>query len=189
MFLIVGLGNPGRQYENTRHNVGFDVIDIISRECSIPMTKEKFKGVCGEGNISGEKVILIKPKTFMNLSGESVREAARFYNIPSENTIVIYDDTSLAVGRMRIRQQGSSGGHNGIKSIICNISTDIFPRIKIGVGRPEIDLVPYVLGRFPKEERGIVEEVMEAAAAAAGVIVKFGTEEAMGRYNGFRVNS
>jgi peptidyl-tRNA hydrolase, PTH1 family len=187
MFLIVGLGNPGRQYENTRHNVGFDVIDIISRECGIPMTKEKFKGVCGEGNISGEKVVLLKPKTFMNLSGESVREAARFYNIPSENTIVIYDDTSLAVGRMRIRPQGSSGGHNGIKSIICNISTDIFPRIKIGVGRPEIDLVPHVLGRFPREERGIVEEVMGAAAAAAGIIVKFGIEEAMGRYNGFRV--
>lgn len=187
MFLIVGLGNPGKQYENTRHNVGFDVIDVISKECSIPMTKEKFRGVCGEGNISGEKVMLLKPKTFMNLSGEAVRDAAKFYSIPTENIIVVYDDTSLEVGRMRIRLQGSSGGHNGIKSIITNLSTDVFPRIKVGVGHPELDLVAHVLGRFPKEEREKVEEVMQAAAAAAAVIVKFGTNEAMGRYNGFKV--
>jgi len=187
MFLIVGLGNPGRQYENTRHNVGFDVVDMISKESNIPMTKEKFKGICGEGNIAGEKVMLLKPKTFMNLSGESVREASKFYNIPSENIIVIYDDTSLEVGRMRIRLQGSSGGHNGIKSIILNLSTDVFPRIKIGVGHPELDLVTHVLGRFPKDEREKAEEVMGAAAAAAGVIVKFGTDEAMAKYNGFRV--
>lgn len=186
MFLIVGLGNPGRQYENTRHNAGFDVVDVISREAGIPVAKEKFKGVCGEGSIAGEKVILLKPKTFMNLSGESVREAAKFYNIPSENIIVIYDDTSLETGRMRIRKQGSSGGHNGIKSIILNLSTDIFPRIKIGVGNPELDLVTHVLGRFQKDEREKVAEVMEAAAAAAAVIVRFGTDEAMARYNGFR---
>jgi PTH1 family peptidyl-tRNA hydrolase len=186
MFLIVGLGNPGKQYENTRHNVGFDVIDIIGRECGISMGKEKFRGTCGEGSISGEKVILLKPKTFMNLSGESVREAAKFYNIPSENIIVIYDDISLEVGRLRIRLQGSAGGHNGIKSIIANLSTDSFPRIKVGVGHPELDMVAHVLGRFPKEERERVEEAMQAAAEAAAVIVKFGTNEAMGRYNGFR---
>jgi len=187
MFLIVGLGNPGKQYENTRHNVGFDVIDIISRECGIPMGKEKFKGICGEGNISGEKVMLLKPKTFMNLSGESIREASKFYNIPSENLIVIYDDISLEVGRLRIRLQGSSGGHNGIKSIITNLSTDVFPRIKVGVGNPDLDMVTHVLGRFPKEEREKVEQAMQAAAEAAAVIVKFGANEAMGRYNGFKV--
>ncbi|MHC1719449.1 MAG: aminoacyl-tRNA hydrolase [Clostridiaceae bacterium] len=188
MFLIVGLGNPERQYAKTRHNVGFDTIDLISEECGIPMTKEKFKGIYGEGMISGEKVILLKPLTYMNLSGESVKRACDFYNIEPENIIVIYDDASLDAGRMRIRHQGSSGGHNGIKSIICNLGTDVFPRIKIGVGQPEFDFIPHVLGRFSQADRSLVEEVMKASISAVGVIIKFGTEEAMSRYNGFKAN-
>lgn len=188
MFLIVGLGNPDRQYAKTRHNVGFDAIDMIGEEWGIPMKKEKFRGICGEGMISGEKVILLKPLTYMNLSGESVRLACDFYNIGPDNIIVIYDDVSLDVGRMRIRRQGSSGGHNGIKSIICNLGTDVFPRIKIGVGQPEFDFIPHVLGKFSQEDRSAVEEVMKASVDAVEAIIKFGTEEAMSRYNGFKVN-
>lgn len=185
MFLIAGLGNPGVQYEKTRHNVGFDTVDIISEECGIPITKEKFKGICGEGTISGEKVLLLKPLTYMNLSGEAVKSACDFYKIKPENVIVIYDDISLDIGRMRIRRQGSSGGHNGIKSIICSLGTDAFPRIKIGVGKPETDLIHHVLGRFSHEDRRILEEVMKAAAAATAVIIKHGIEEAMSRFNSF----
>jgi PTH1 family peptidyl-tRNA hydrolase len=187
MFLIVGLGNPGKQYENTRHNVGFDAIDIISKEYNIPVNREKFKGIYGEGSISGERVILLKPKTFMNLSGESIREIVNFYKIDVRNIIVIYDDISLETGRLRIRPQGSSGGHNGIKSIISNLATDEFPRIKIGVGNPQFDLIPHVLGRFSKEDRKEVEEVIDAAASSVETIIKFGVEEAMNKFNGFKV--
>jgi len=187
MFLIVGLGNPGKQYENTRHNVGFDVIDIVSKEYNIPINREKFKGIYGEGSIAGEKVILLKPKTFMNLSGESIREVVNFYKIDIQNIIVIYDDISLETGRLRIRIQGSSGGHNGIKSIISNLDTDKFPRIKVGVGNPEFDLIPFVLGRFSKEDRKSVEEVMKVAVLSVEVIIKSGIEEAMNKFNGFRV--
>lgn len=188
MFLIVGLGNPGKQYENTRHNVGFDAIDNISKEYNIPVNREKFKGIYGEGIISGERVILLKPKTFMNLSGESIREVVNFYKIVNNNIIVIYDDISLDTGRLRIRLQGSSGGHNGIKSVISNLSTDEFPRVKIGVGHPQFDLIPHVLGRFSKEDRKVVEEVIVAAASAVQTIIGTGIEEAMNKYNGFKVN-
>ncbi len=187
MYLIAGLGNPGKQYEHTRHNVGFDTIDIISSQYNIPLNREKFKGVYGEGVVADEKVILLKPKTFMNLSGESLREISSFYKIDTDHVIVIYDDISLHTGRMRIRPQGSAGGHNGVKSIIANLSTDRFPRIKIGVGHPEYDLIPFVLGRFSKEDRKIVEEVMKAAALSVETIIKSGIEEAMSKFNGFSV--
>ncbi|MGE5628189.1 MAG: aminoacyl-tRNA hydrolase [Solirubrobacterales bacterium] len=187
MYLIAGLGNPGKQYEHTRHNVGFDTIDIISREYNIPLNREKFKGIYGEGTIADDKVILLKPKTFMNLSGESISEVSNFYKIESENIIVIYDDISLHTGRMRIRPQGSAGGHNGIKSIISCLSTEKFPRIKIGVGHPEYDLIPFVLGRFSKEDRALVEEVMKAAALSVEEIIKNGVPEAMNKYNSFKV--
>lgn len=187
MFLIAGLGNPGRQYDHTRHNVGFDTIDIISKQYNIALNREKFKGIYGEGIIAGEKVILLKPTTFMNLSGESLREIASFYKIESENIIVIYDDVSLHTGRMRIRLQGSAGGHNGIKSIISSLSTDKFPRVKVGVGHPEYDIIPFVLGRFSKEDRALVEEVMKTVAVSVETIIKDGIEEAMNKYNGFKV--
>ncbi|MCM8709572.1 aminoacyl-tRNA hydrolase [Clostridium sp. SYSU_GA19001] len=187
MYLIVGLGNPGDEYRHTRHNVGFDIIDLMAKKYNIRLNRIKFKGTYGDGIIGGEKVILLKPSTYMNLSGESVIEAASFYKIPKENIIVIYDDVSLPVGRMRLRPEGSAGGHNGIKNIILHLSSDIFPRIKVGVGQPEKDLVSYVLGRFPKEEWETLQKVFPAACDAAEVIIQKGIKEAMNRFNGFTV--
>jgi peptidyl-tRNA hydrolase, PTH1 family len=187
MFLVVGLGNIGKQYERTRHNVGFDVIDLIADRYNIPSNREKFKGIYGEGNINGEKVILLKPSTYMNLSGESVREATSFYKIKNENIIVLYDDISLDVGRLRIRSQGSAGGHNGIKNIIANLGTDIFPRIKIGVGQPKGELVSHVLGKFSKEDAEKLKEVFKVSIDAVENIISNGITEAMNRFNGFKI--
>jgi peptidyl-tRNA hydrolase, PTH1 family len=186
MFLIVGLGNPGIQYEHTRHNVGFDAIDFIGEKYNIPISRVKFKGVYGEGVIKGEKAILLKPSTYMNLSGESVQEVSRFYKIPNDRILVVYDDISLELGRLRIRDKGSAGGHNGIKSIILHLSTEVFPRVKIGVGQPQGDLVDHVLGKFCGDERAKVEQVLKAAAAAVEVIIERGTTEAMNQYNSFK---
>lgn len=188
MFLIVGLGNPGDKYDGTRHNIGFETIDYISSKYNIDVTRVKFKGVIGEGFIGGEKVILLKPTTYMNLSGESVREAMNFYKLTEEEVLIIYDDISLEVGKIRIREKGSAGGHNGIKSIISNINTDVFPRIKIGVGQPTGDLVSHVLGRFNKEEEEDLKEVVEASSKAVEIIIKSGTKEAMNKLNGFKLS-
>lgn len=187
MYLIVGLGNPGKQYEKTRHNVGFDVLDLVSDKYNINMNRIKFKGIYGEGKIDGERVILLKPTTFMNLSGESVKEVCSFYKIENKNIIVIYDDISLDVGRMRIRKSGSAGGHNGIKNIISNLSSDVFPRIKVGVGAPKEDLISHVLGRFSDEDRIKIEKVFNAAADAVQCIITKGTCEAMNDFNGSKV--
>jgi peptidyl-tRNA hydrolase, PTH1 family len=187
MYLIVGLGNPGLEYRHTRHNVGFDIVDLIAEKYNISINRVKFKGVCGDGFISNEKVLLLKPSTYMNLSGESLVEAANFYKIPRENIIVIHDDVSLAVGRMRIRPEGSAGGHNGIKSIILHLSSEIFPRIKVGVGQPQSGLIPHVLGKFPKEEREVLEKLFAGAVEAAEAIIRYGVTEAMNKYNGFKV--
>lgn len=187
MFLIVGLGNIGKQYEHTRHNVGFDVVDLISYKYNISVSREKFKGTYGEGIISSEKVILLKPSTYMNLSGESVREIIDFYKIPNENLIVIYDDISLDIGRLRIRSKGSAGGHNGIKNIIANLGSDVFPRIKVGVGQPNQELVSYVLGKFSKEEREQIEKVFHASVEVVECIIKDGIKEAMNRFNGLKI--
>lgn len=187
MFLVVGLGNIGRQYEHTRHNVGFDIIDLISDRYNIPVNREKFKGVYGEGKICGEKVILLKPSTYMNLSGESVREVVNFYKIESENIIVLYDDISLDVGRLRIRVQGSAGGHNGIKNIIANLGTDIFPRVKIGVGQPKGELVSHVLGKFSTEDSEKLKEVFKVTTDAVENIINTGITEAMNKFNGFKI--
>jgi len=187
MFLIVGLGNPGKEYEHTRHNVGFDIIDVISEKYNIDLNKKKFKGMYGDGTIANEKVILLKPLTYMNLSGESVKEVTDFYKIPKENVIVIYDDISLEVGRMRIREKGSAGGHNGIKNIIAHFNSDVFPRIKVGVGQPvQRDLVSHVLGKFSKDDREILSKVFEAASDATENIIEKGTAEAMNKFNGFK---
>ena len=185
MYLVVGLGNPGKEYTHTRHNVGFDVIDLMASRYNVSINRIKFKGVYGEVNIANEKVILLKPSTYMNLSGESVREASSFYKIPNENIIIIYDDISLHAGKLRVRSKGSAGGHNGIKSILANLSSDVFPRIKVGIGKPEKSLIPHVLGRFSKEDRVLVEKAFEASVKAASVIIEEGCMEAMNQFNGF----
>lgn len=187
VFLIIGLGNPGKEYEKTRHNVGFDALEVIAEEYNIDINRIKFKGVYGEGKIDNEKVILLKPATYMNLSGESVIEVCQFYKIPNENIIVIYDDISFEVGRMRIRRKGSAGGHNGIKSIIQNLSSDEFTRIKIGVGEPEGDLVKHVLGRFANEDRAKLEEVFKVVPKAVECIISNDVETAMNKFNCFKV--
>lgn len=185
MFLIVGLGNPGKEYDGTRHNIGFAAVDYIADKYNIELNRIKFKGVFGEGFIDGKKVILLKPTTYMNLSGESIREVINFYKISNEEIIVLYDDISLEVGRLRIREKGSHGGHNGIKSIIANLGTDVFPRVKIGVGAPKGNLVSHVLGKFDNEEVEILKETIKASSEATSIIIKSDIKSAMNKLNGF----
>lgn len=186
MYLIVGLGNPGREYEHTRHNIGFDAIDKISSRYNIDLNRTKFKGMYGEGVLNGEKVILLKPLTYMNLSGESVGEIASFYKIRNENIIVIYDDVDLEVGRIRIRKKGSSGGHNGIKSILYHLGNEEFTRIKLGVGKAERDMVSHVLGKFHVEDREKIEGVLNCTVDIVDSIIKDGADSAMNKYNNFK---
>lgn len=186
MFVIAGLGNPTKKYEKTRHNVGFDVIDSLSEKYNIEVKEKKHKALCGTGMIEGQRVLLLKPQTFMNLSGESLGAVLNFYKMePETNLIVIYDDISLAPGRIRIRKKGSAGGHNGMKSIIQHVGTQEFMRIKVGVGEkpPGWDLADYVLGRFSKEERELVEEAIEKACEAAALMVQEEMERAMNLFN------
>ena len=184
MYLIVGLGNPDKEYLGTRHNAGFQAIDLLSNKYKIDVNRLKFKGTYGEGNIAGEKVMFLKPLTYMNLSGESVGEAVKFYKIPSKNIIILHDDISIEVGRMRIRAKGSAGGHNGLKSIISSLSSEEFVRIKIGVGQPKGDIVGHVLGRFSKDETLKLGEIYEVVPDAIETIIKSGTETAMNKFNG-----
>ncbi len=188
MFLIVGLGNPGREYENTRHNIGFAAMDVLAEKYNIDINRSKFKGEYGEGFINGNKVILLKPYTFMNLSGESVREAIDFYKLTEDQVLIIYDDISLELGRLRIREKGSAGGHNGIKSIINHMGTDVFTRIKIGVGAPKGDLVNHVLGKFSKDEVNILKQTLDAVTEATADIIDNGAKDAMNKFNGFSPN-
>ena len=185
-WLIVGLGNPGDQYENTRHNVGFRALDELAEIAAVPVQKLKYKALTNTATVSGRKVLLMKPVTYMNLSGEAVRQAADFYKIPPERIIVISDDTSLPVGKLRIRKSGSAGGHNGLKSIIQHLGTDTFPRIKIGVGEkphPDYDLADWVLGKFPPNDKKVIDEMVQKAAKAVEYYIKDGPEKAMGRFN------
>jgi len=154
LYLIVGLGNPGPDYMHTRHNVGFDCLDMLASDIGASLDRTRFRGYFGEGRIGTEKVLLLKPSTYMNLSGESVGEAAAFYKIPPENIILIYDDISLEVGRLRIRKKGSPGGHNGIKSVTAHLGTDVFPRVKIGIGGPQRDLVRACAREIPAGREG-----------------------------------
>ena len=186
MFLIVGLGNPGKEYEDTRHNIGFKVIDNIAKEYNIEINRQKFKGTYGEGFIDGEKVMILKPTTYMNLSGESVREVMDFYNLDNKDILVIYDDISLEVGTLRIREKGSAGGHNGIKSIIAHLGNDAFSRIKVGVGQPDVNLIKYVLGKFTKGELTVLSEVIGATTKATSEIIKGDVKIAMNKFNGFK---
>lgn len=187
MILIVGLGNPGKQYEQTRHNIGFDVIDYMANKYNIDVNRENFKGICGEGFIENKKVILLKPLTYMNLSGESIRELANFYKLEDDEIIVVYDDISLDIGRLRIREKGSAGGHNGIKSIIQNLGGDKFPRVKVGVGQPKDNLVNHVLGKFSKEDREHIEKVIPVVSDAIVEIVKNDAKESMNKFNGVNI--
>ena len=183
--IVVGLGNPGAQYLHTRHNAGFLAIDYICNKYNARVNKSAHKGLVGEATIAGKRVLLVKPQTFMNLSGECVRAVLDFYKISPDNLIIIYDDISLDVGRLRVRRDGSAGGHNGIKSIIQHLGTQNFQRIKIGVGeKPKNwDLADYVLSRFSKEDRATVDVAMKNVAHAASLIVQGEIDEAMNLYN------
>lgn len=185
MYIIVGLGNPTKEYQATRHNVGWDVITRLSDDYRIPLDLKKHKALCGKGMIEGEKVVLAQPLTYMNLSGESVRELMDFYKVTPEEIIVIYDDISLEVGQLRIRKQGSAGGHNGMKSIIAHLGTDAFPRIKVGVGdKPKgWDLADYVLSRFKEEEQATIRDALKNSSQAVRAIVTSGIDTAMNQYN------
>lgn len=186
MFVIAGLGNPTRQYAKTRHNVGFEVVDLLSDKYHIKLKEKKHRALCGTGIIEGQKVLLAKPQTFMNLSGESIAAILGFYKLsPETDLLVIYDDVSLAPGKLRIRMKGSAGGHNGIKSIISHLGTQEFQRIKVGVGEkpPGWDLADYVLGRFPKEDRKLVKEAYERACGAAALMAQGEAGRAMNLYN------
>ena len=186
MFVIVGLGNPSREYKGTRHNAGFEVIDRISEKYNISVNIKKHRALIGKGMIQGKKVILAKPQTFMNLSGESVRSLVNFYQLDvTRELVVVYDDVSLGTGQLRIRAKGSAGGHNGIKNIISQIGGQVFPRIKVGVGEkpPKMELADYVLGHFSKAEQQLMEEGYEMAVCAAETITEGRIEAAMNEYN------
>lgn len=186
MFLIVGLGNPTKQYEKTRHNIGFDVMDALADKYNISISENKHKALCGKGVIEGMKVVLAKPQTYMNLSGESVAELVNYYKLdPESELIVVFDDISLEPGNIRIRKKGSAGGHNGIKNIIANLGSSVFPRIKVGVGeKPKgYDLADYVLGKFSKEDRVLMKEGYDLACEASALIIQGAIDQAMNEYN------
>ena len=184
MYLIAGLGNPGKEYEMTRHNIGFVTIDYLADKYNVKVNKLKYKALYGEARIGAEKVLLIKPQTYMNNSGESLMDFVNFFKVPVENLIVISDDVTLDYGRIRVRGKGSAGGHNGLKSIIYLLGSDEFPRVKIGVGAPEHDMVNHVLGRFPKERIPVMEDAIERAMGAVEEIISRGVPSAMNKFNG-----
>ena len=185
MYVVIGLGNPGREYESTRHNVGFDTIELLARRNNINVNKIKFKSVLGEGQIGKEKVILMKPQTYMNNSGMAVYDILNFYKIPIENIIVIVDDIDIEFGTVRIKAKGSAGTHNGMRSIIYQIQKDNFPRVKVGIGkaREGQDLANFVLSRFSKEERSFVDSAIERAALAVETIIQHDINKAMNEFN------
>ena len=186
-WLIVGLGNPGENYARTRHNIGFRAVDCLAGQLGAKIDRAKFRGLYGQANYKGLKLILLKPQTFMNNSGLSVMDAARFYKLPAERVIVLFDDISLDVGRLRVRAEGSAGGHNGIKSIIGGLNSQSFPRVKIGVGakpHPDYELADWVLSNFTKDEEKLLSPVMEDAASAALELIENGVQAAASKYNG-----
>ncbi|MBR5306313.1 MAG: aminoacyl-tRNA hydrolase [Oscillospiraceae bacterium] len=184
-YIVVGLGNPGSKYQNTRHNIGFETLDYIADKNNVSVTKAKFSALYGVWEQDGHKIMLLKPQTFMNLSGEAVKQAASFYKVPAENIIVIFDDVSLDVGKMRIREKGSAGGHNGIKSIISHMGQE-FPRIKMGVGQkphPDYDLADWVLGKFTDGDKKLLADRFEDAHKAVKLMVTGDSQKAMNLYN------
>ena len=186
-WLLVCLGNPGDQYENTRHNVGFMVADELAERHNIPVQRLKFRALTNTVTVGDRKVLLMKPVTYMNLSGEAVHEAAAFYKIPPEHILVVSDEVALAPGKLRVRRSGSAGGHNGLKNIIAHLGTDQFPRIRVGVGQkphPDYDMADWVLGKFQGEDKKAVEAAVKRAADAAECLIQEGVDKAMNKYNG-----
>lgn len=186
-WLLVGLGNPGDKYDNTRHNVGFAAIDQLAEELRVPVQKLKYRSLTQTVELGGAKVLLMKPITYMNLSGEAVGEAARFFKIPADHVLVLSDDVSLPVGKLRVRRGGSAGGHNGLKNIIQHLGTDQFPRVKIGVGEkphPDYDMADWVLGKFAGEDLKTISQAIQRAGKAAECYIHDGPDQAMNRFNG-----
>ena len=186
-WLIVGLGNPGREYETTRHNAGFRALDVLAEKLGCKVDKLKYQGLYGQANYKGMKVLLLKPQTYMNLSGRSVLQLSAFFRVPPKNIIVMFDDISLDPGRLRVRADGSAGGHNGIKSIIQEVGSQDFPRVKIGVGakpHPDYDLADWVLSHFTAQEEKALQPALERAADAALAVIDHGVPEAANRFNG-----
>ena len=186
-WLLVGLGNPGDQYEHTRHNVGFAVADELAERCRVPLQRLKFRALTNTVTLGGQKVLLMKPVTYMNLSGEAVREAAAFYKVPPEHILVLSDEVALPPGKLRVRKGGSAGGHNGLKNIIAHLGSDQFPRIRLGVGQkphPDYDMADWVLGKPQGEDKKAVEAAVVRAADAVECLLAKGPEEAMNRFNG-----
>ena len=186
MWLVVGLGNPGPQYENTRHNAGFKSIDILCDNLKTELNKNKFNANYGEAKVGGAKVLLVKPLTFMNNSGEAVGKLSRFYKIPLERVIIISDDISLPVGKIRVRAKGSAGGHNGLKSIIAHLSSDVFKRVKVGVGEkphPDYDMIDWVLGKLPKEQLTDYNNALSRSADAVCELITGTVDSAMNKFN------
>ena len=187
-WLIVGLGNPGKEYERSRHNCGFRALDILAKDLGCSVDRGKFQGLYGQNTYQGKKLYLLKPLTYMNLSGQSVLQLSAYFQIPPQRIIVLFDDISLEPGRLRVRAEGSAGGHNGIKSVIAQLGSEAFPRVKIGVGgkpNPEYDLAAWVLGSFPPAEEKAVSAALDAAGDAALTIIDKGVPEAANRFNGF----
>ncbi len=185
-FIIAGLGNPGREYEGTRHNAGFLAVDRLADRLGAQVARVRFKGVTGAASLGGRSVLLLKPGTFMNLSGQSVREAMAFYKVPPEKTLIIFDDINLPPGRLRVRRKGSDGGHNGMKNIVYLTGSDQFPRIKLGVGQkphPDYDLADWVLSRFSQGDLKELDQALDHACAAAELIVRGDIDRAMNQYN------
>lgn len=186
-WIIVGLGNPGDRYAMTRHNVGFRVTERLEDRLGLRCSRARFHAMVGQGSHAGQQILLMRPQTFMNLSGEAVAEAAQFYKVPPERCLIIFDDISLPPGRLRIRRDGSAGGHNGIKSIIAQLGSQAFPRVKVGVGdkpHPDYDLADWVLSTFSAQEQKLLEPALDRAAGAALEIVAHGVEQAANEYNG-----
>ena len=185
MKLIIGLGNPEKDYANTRHNMGFNVINKLAEKYNIEVKKDKFKALFGNGSIEGEKVVLIKPQTFMNLSGEAVQEFVNFYKIPLEDIIVIYDDIDIEPGKIRIRRNGSSGSHNGMKSLISCLNSELFTRIRVGIGKPQghLDMIAHVIGGISEEDKEVLEKGVNIAVEAVIEILKNNIDVAMNKYN------
>ena len=185
-WLVVGLGNPGQKYANTRHNMGFLTVDLMAEKQGVKLNKVKFKAAFNIMNFADAKCLVMKPQTYMNLSGEAVREAVQFYKLPADHVLVIYDDVSLPVGKLRVRPTGSAGGHNGIKNIIAHLGTQDFPRVKIGVGAPEgggAEMVDWVIGAPSQAERKVLVESFEKAIQAAACIIEHGCQQAMNDFN------
>ena len=187
-YLIAGLGNPDKKYEETRHNTGFKAIEALADKLGVSITEKRFKGLTGTAVYNGVKLLLLKPLTYMNLSGESVAEAANFYKIDPSHIIILFDDVNFTCGRMRVRGSGSAGGHNGMKNIILQLGTDAFPRVRIGVGdKGEHDMISHVLGKFEADDRKLMAEVYKTAAEAALDIIDKGVPDAMNKYNGLNL--